>query len=157
MGTGMRRPFKDAPEALRCKAMMNWFSKVGKRVVNDAVRCGRRHVDGIYCRQHRKMADRALAAARAVLSKEPAKKSPEALVRGIVQAAIEMAVLRHDLCFEDGPPIDCAQCAELVRDSFNALHGIDTCLEDPAPEVAAMYAVLGVKMPSRERIAEVNR
>jgi hypothetical protein len=69
----------------------------------------------------------------------------EKLVRGIVQAAIEMACLRHDLCLETGPPVVQEQCAEIVADTFNALHGVDTCLHEPAPEVADLYRVLGVQ------------
>jgi hypothetical protein len=76
-----------------------------------------------------------------VVTAEEAKK----LVRGIVQAAIEMACIRHDLCLETGPPVVQEQCAEIVADTFNALHGVDTCLHESAPEVADLYRVLGVK------------
>lgn len=71
------------------------------------------------------------------------RSSPDTLlIRDIVQAAIELACIRHDLCFYDEPPLVVEQCAEIVTDVFNALRGIDTCDPEPCPEFSAILAAL---------------
>lgn len=72
--------------------------------------------------------------------------TPEELVRGIVKAAIELACIRHNLCFEDESPMVVEECAELVEDTFNAMYGIDTCSEEPCEEVLALHRAMGAKV-----------
>jgi hypothetical protein len=67
------------------------------------------------------------------------------LVRGIVQAALELACLRHELCLPDCPPMVVEECSKIVDDTFNAMHGVDTCDPKPCDEVAEFYRVLGVQ------------
>lgn len=52
---------------------MTWFSaegKSGKRVTSgDSVQCGRKHVDGTYCLQHKRKAEKAAAKAQEIINK----------------------------------------------------------------------------------------
>jgi hypothetical protein len=78
----------------------------------------------------------------------------DGLIRGIVQASIELVCIRHELCFEDSPPLVVEQVAELVEDVFNALRGIDTCDPEPCPEYSALKAQLGRGADGWERGVE---
>jgi hypothetical protein len=63
------------------------------------------------------------------------EQEADVLAKGIVVAALELAVIRNNLCYEDSPPLAVEQCAELVEDTWNAMRGIDTCDPEPCEEL----------------------
>jgi hypothetical protein len=52
----------------------------------------------------------------------------------LVKAAVELAVVRHDLQAGD-EGMDEARRGEIALDTWNALNGIDTCSGEMAPEL----------------------
>jgi hypothetical protein len=72
------------------------------------------------------------------------KVATEKTLRNLVQASIELACIRHNLCFEDAPPLVVEECAVIVDDVWNALNGVDTCAEQIDPALLALRQALGL-------------
>lgn len=68
-------------------------------------------------------------------------KHLEAKLIALIKAAVELAIIRHQLIDEDGV-LDSPVVADIAADAANAVRGIDTCAGKPIPEWTAIFAKL---------------
>lgn len=64
------------------------------------------------------------------------KLTNEELLRKVIKAAVELAIIRHSLTDEDVEERDDFDMEFVTADTANAAFGVDTCVEEPIPEVA---------------------
>lgn len=64
------------------------------------------------------------------------KLTNEELLRKVIKAAVELAIMRHSLTDEDVEERDDFDMEFVTADTANAAFGVDTCVEEPIPEVA---------------------
>ncbi len=65
-------------------------------------------------------------------------------LRQLAEAAVKLAIARHGLATEECPDLqpDSMAADEIAADVWNALNGVHTCDEVPAPELMAVLETL---------------
>ena len=88
-------------------------------------------------------------------------KHLEAKLVALIKAAVELAIVRHQLMDEDGLPVaNPSARSDIAADVANAVRGIDTCEGTPVPEWTAIFAKLPPGRPkklSEPQVREIRK